>query len=210
MIDNSQTQTPETQKSISPQQALDLLKDGNNRFMAKRQLSRDLGQQVAQTAGGQYPFATVLGCIDSRVPAEIIFDQGIGDIFNVRIAGNFANDDILGSLEFACKVAGSKAIVVLGHSSCGAIKGACDDVQLGNLTGMLQNLKPAVDAVEGEKENRSSKNVSFVQKVVDMNIKMTVETIKQRSSILKGMVDHGEIAIVGAMYDVGTGKVIFN
>ena len=151
-INNMITQTGDSQKAINSTKAIDLLKEGNQRFIQDRKYTRNLNQQVSETGNGQYPFAAVLGCIDSRVPAEIVFDQGIGDIFNVRIAGNFSNTDILGSLEFACKVAGSKAIVVLGHTHCGAVKGACDQVELGNLTEMLSKLKPAVDSVQGEEE----------------------------------------------------------
>ena len=146
-IDNSNVQTAESQSSITPKTAIELLKKGNQRFVANRAMQRNISEQVAKTGTGQYPFAAVLGCIDSRVPAEYVFDQGIGDIFNARVAGNFVNTEILGSLEFACKVAGSKVIVVLGHSSCGAVKGACDHVQLGNLTHMLGNIQPALDAI---------------------------------------------------------------
>ena len=147
-MSNTMVQTKESQAAQTPDTALEMLKTGNTRFVNNLNSSRDFQQQVKSTASGQFPFAVVLSCIDSRVPAEIIFDQGIGDIFNVRIAGNFVNSDILGSLEFACKVAGSKAIVVLGHSHCGAVKGACDQVELGNLTGMLDKIQPAVQAVE--------------------------------------------------------------
>ena len=207
-INNMITQTVESQKSINPSMAIDLLKEGNQRFLQNQLYSRNLNQQVSQTGNGQYPFAAVLGCIDSRVPAEIVFDQGIGDIFNVRIAGNFSNTDILGSLEFACKVAGSKAIVVLGHTHCGAVKGACDQVELGNLTEMLSKLKPAVDSVQDEQE-RSSKNAALVQKVAESNVDLTVAAIKEHSPVLSDMVANGEIEIVGAMYDVETGKVDF-
>ena len=157
-IDNSNVQTAESQSSITPKTAIELLKKGNQRFVANQAMQRDISEQVAQTGTGQYPFAAVLGCIDSRVPAEYVFDQGIGDIFNARVAGNFVNTDILGSLEFACKVAGSKVIVVLGHSSCGAVKGACDHVQLGNLTHMLGNIQPALDAITSDYEDKSSNN----------------------------------------------------
>ena len=207
-INNMMTQTVESQKSISPAIAIDLLKQGNQRFLESQQYSRNLNQQVRQTGNGQYPFAAVLGCIDSRVPAEMVFDQGIGDIFNVRIAGNFSNVDILGSLEFACKVAGSKVIVVLGHTHCGAVKGACDGVELGNLTEMLSKLKPAVDSVQDE-DDRSSKNAALVQKVAENNVDLTVAAIKANSQVLSDMVDLGEIEIVGAMYDVETGEVTF-
>lgn len=200
--------TKEAQAAITPQNAVERLKEGNARFVEKNTIQRDLNEQVNQTASGQFPFAAVVGCIDSRVPAEIIFDQGIGDIFNARIAGNFVNRDILGSLEFACKAAGSKAIVVLGHTQCGAVKGACDDVKLGNLTGMLENLKPAVESVTDETE-RSSKNPDFVQKVADSNVELTIENIKKDSPVLKEMLDNNEITIVGGMYDVSSGKVKF-
>ena len=208
-IDYNVTKTKELQDSISPEMAIDILKEGNARFVNKLAYDRDYIEQVHQTTGGQYPIAAVLSCIDSRVPAEVVFDQGIGDIFSVRIAGNFINDDILGSLEFACKVAGSKVIVVMGHSSCGAVKGACDDVELGNLTGMLAKIKPAVDAITDETGDRSSGNASFVQKVSDMNVKLSVDNISKHSPVLKDMLDNKEIAIVGAMYDVATGKVEF-
>lgn len=209
MIDNSITQTKESQSSITPQMAIDILKDGNNRFVSGNVLSRDHAKQVSDTSTGQFPFSVVLECIDSRVPAEVIFDQGIGDIFTVRIAGNFANDDILGSLEFACKVAGSKAILVLGHTSCGAVKGACDKVELGNLTGMLSKIQPAVDAVEDDGSERSSKNAEFVQKVADKNVDLTVAYILSKSDVLREMNDNGEISVVGAMYDISTGAVRF-
>jgi len=202
------TQSAESQKALSPEQALGILKEGNNRFVNKKLITRDLNEQVQKTASGQHPFAAILGCIDSRVPHELVFDTGIGDIFSCRIAGNFANEDMLGSLEFAAKVAGVKAIVVLGHSSCGAVKGACDGVELGNLTAMLKHIKPAVDRVTGH-EDRSSKNAAFVQDVVDLNIQNTIEVIRSKSPILKEMVDNGEISIVGAMYHVESGVVDF-
>ncbi|TNE54986.1 MAG: carbonic anhydrase [Bacteroidetes bacterium] len=208
-MQNTEAQTKESQSSMTPEAALTMLKVGNARYVENRMLQRDYLKQTQQTATGQYPFAAILGCIDSRVPAETVFDQGIGDIFNVRIAGNFINTDILGSLEFACKVAGSKLIVVLGHTSCGAVKGACDHVQLGNLTEMLGKIKPAVDAVTDETADRSSANASFVQKVIDMNVRMSLEAIMSNSPVLREMYENGEIDIVGAMYDVKTGKVDF-
>lgn len=208
-MDNAKTQVKETQENITPAMAVEILKEGNSRFVENKRISRDLNQQVEQTGNGQYPFAAVLGCIDSRVPAELVFDQGIGDIFNARIAGNFVNKDILGSLEFACKVAGARAIVVLGHTKCGAVKGACDNVKLGNLTSMLENLKPALNAVTDEKDNRTSANSQFVQKVADKNVSLTISAIKDQSEVLKEMYDKGEIAIIGGMYDVETGKVTF-
>lgn len=208
-IDNSKAQNKETQDSISPEQAIELLKLGNQRFLENSMLERSYEDQIQQTASGQYPFAVVLSCIDSRVPAELVFDQGIGDIFNVRVAGNFVNQDILGSIEYGCKVAGSKAVVVLGHASCGAVKGACDDVKLGHITGMLSKLKPAVEAVQ-EDGDRTSANPAFVQKVVDMNIHLTSEAIRTQSDVLREMEETGEITIVGAMYDVKTGEVTFS
>lgn len=203
------TQTKDTQAALTPRKALEILKDGNARFVQNLKANRNLLQQVNDTSGGQYPFAIILSCIDSRVPAELIFDQGLGDIFSVRIAGNFVNEDILGSMEFACKVAGSKLIVVLGHSSCGAVKGACDDVQLGNLTTLLSKLKPAVEAIE-EKGDRSSANADFVQKVADKNVDITIENIRKQSPVLKEMLDNDSIGIVGGMYDVESGQVEFH
>ena len=196
------------QKKIN-NKILQRLKDGNKRFVDNKLNDQNYKEQIKETANGQFPFAAVLGCIDSRVPAEIVFDQGIGDLFNVRIAGNFVNDDILGSLEFACKVAGSKIIVVLGHTSCGAIKGACDNVQLGKLTGMLDNISPAIAEVHGNYLDRSSANTQYVQEVAETNVKLTVKAIYERSEILKEMIKTGEVSIVGAMYDVSTGKVSF-
>jgi carbonic anhydrase len=203
------TLTQEIQAEMTPAEAISKLKEGNARFTANRQAGRDLMEQVRITGKGQYPFAVVLGCVDSRVSPELVFDQGIGDIFSARIAGNFVNSDILGSMEFACKVAGAKAIVVLGHTKCGAIMGACDNVQLGNLTGMLSNLMPAVEAVPAPAEGRSSQNAEFVQQVADKNVELTIEAIKKQSPVLNEMLESGEIAIVGAMYDVETGVVNF-
>lgn len=208
-IDNSLTQTEETQSLITPEIALNILKVGNNRFIASETINRDISGQIKDTASGQYPFATILSCIDSRVPAEMIFDQGIGDIFNVRIAGNFVNKDILGCLEFACKVAGSKLILVLGHSSCGAVKGACDNVELGNLTEMLNQLMPAVNSIHDISENRNSSNQEFVQRVADKNVQLTMENISSQSPLLNKMIENEEIAVVGAMYDVASGVVTF-
>ncbi len=201
--------TKGAQAATTPDKALQMLKEGNKRFVSGRMHQRDLMAQVKATASGQYPFAVVIGCIDSRVPPELVFGQGIGDIFSARIAGNFVNDDILGSLEFACKVAGAKLIVVLGHTECGAVKGACDDVVMGNLTQTLANIKPAVTAVSGYRSDRKSSNRAFVQAVTDKNVALTVQRIRQRSPILADMADNVGIRLVGAMYDVGTGKVTF-
>ena len=202
-------QSQKSQASITPDIALRLLNEGNQRFITKKMLNRDLMLQMEQTANGQWPFAVVLGCIDSRVPAEIIFDLGIGDIFNARVAGNFVNTDILGSIEYGCKVAGSKLVVVLGHEGCGAVKGACDNVELGNITPMLGNLQQALDAVTDVTDNRTSTNKDFVHKVVEANVQLTVADVRLQSPILKEMEDNNEIAIVGAVYDVATGKVDF-
>jgi len=205
-------QTKATQDQMSPVSALKELVEGNKRFVEKKQLNRDLMQQVAETSTGQYPFATVLSCIDSRVSSELIFDQGIGDIFSVRIAGNFVNEDILGSMEFACKLAGTKLILVLGHTACGAVKGACDHARLGNLTALINKIEPAVAAVKepAEESMRNSSNPTFVNDVAAMNVKMTIEAIRTQSQVLKEMEDAGTIHIVGGMYDISTGKVTFN
>ena len=202
-------QTLATQSAITPARALELLKQGNARFAAGTPLHRDLLAQMRATASGQYPFASIVGCIDSRVPPELVFDQGIGDVFSARIAGNFVDDEILGSLEFASKLAGSKLIVVLGHTQCGAIKGACDGAELGNLTTTLSHLLPAVDAVKDVPGPRSSKNAAFVEAVTDMNVRLTVQAIRKRSPVLDALAASGELAIVGAVYDVATGEVTF-
>jgi carbonic anhydrase len=204
-------QTKETQAGLSPSSAIDLLKEGNGRFVANKQVDRDLLQQVKQTTSGQYPFATILSCIDSRVSAELVFDQGVGDIFSARVAGNIVNEDILGSMEFACKLAGTKVIVVLGHTSCGAVKGACDDAKLGNLTILLHKIKASVRAVgkPTDASQRNSKNIEFVNQVAEKNVALTIEDIRSLSPVLKDMEDNGEIAIVGAMYDIADGQVHF-
>ncbi|MCU4154916.1 hypothetical protein J1N10_02945 [Carboxylicivirga sp. A043] len=204
------TQTERTQAKITPEKAIELLKNGNKRFLENKLLHRDYHQQLDVTADAQYPFAAVLSCIDSRIPVEVVFDQGIGDMFSVRIAGNILNDDILGSLEFACKLSGTKAIVVMGHTSCGAVKGACDDAKLGNLTQMLDKIKPAIEQTATEDgEARNSGNIEFVNNVASKNVELTIENIKSQSTVLKEMADNGEIAIVGAMYDVKTGLITF-
>ena len=204
-------QTKASQDAITPAKALELLKEGNQRFTAKQQVERDLNLQVEQTSTGQFPFATVLSCIDSRVPAELVFDQGIGDIFSVRIAGNFVNSDILGSMEFASKLAGTKLILVLGHTACGAVKGACDHAELGNLTGMLDNIAPAVDAIvePTAAAERTSANIDFVNAVGTKNVELTIDRIRKESPVLAEMEQAGEIQIVGGMYDITTGKVNF-
>jgi carbonic anhydrase len=205
----SSVQTKESQSAMTPQQALAELRDGNARFVAGKPLHRDFLAQVKATASGQYPFAVVLSCVDSRQPIEIVLDQGVGDIFSARVAGNVLDNDILGSMEFACKVSGSKLIAVIGHTSCGAIKGAVDDVQLGNLTGLLTKIKPALDAVPAEVQPRTSKNSAFVDQVSEANVRLVMQQIREGSPILREMLDKGEIGLVGGMYDVSTGKVQF-
>jgi len=204
--DKAITQTKELQDKTTPADALQMLKDGNNRFVENVMFQRNLPEQMHATAKGQYPFAIVLSCIDSRVAPEITFDEGLGDIFDARIAGNFVNDDILGSMEFACKVTGAKLILVMGHTNCGAIKGAIDDAQLGNITQMLTKIKPAVEktSYDGEK---SSKNYDYVDMVAKENVLLAIEEIKSKSTVLKEMYDEGEIDIVGCMYDLENGKV---
>lgn len=203
------TLNKELQSQISPRKALELLKEGNSRFVNNLKLHRNLLEQVNDTRDGQWPFATILSCIDSRTSAELIFDQGLGDIFSIRIAGNVANTDILGSMEFACKVAGSKLIVVLGHSKCGAVKGACDHVEMGNLTELLSKIQPAVYQEQQTTGERSSKNGQFVENVAEINVKRTVKSVIQRSYILEQMIENGEIGIIGAMHNIETGKVEF-
>ncbi|ANO47495.1 carbonic anhydrase [Flavobacterium columnare NBRC 100251 = ATCC 23463] len=203
------TLNKELQSQISPKNALEILKEGNQRFVNNLKFHRDLLEQVNDTRDGQWPFATILSCIDSRTSAELIFDQGLGDVFSVRIAGNVINTDILGSMEFACKIAGSKLIVVLGHTKCGAVKGACDHVEMGNLTELLSKLQPAVYEERMTKENRTSDNSTFVENVAQINVKRTVKSILQRSYILEQMVENGEIGIIGGMYNIETGLVEF-
>jgi len=203
------TLTKEMQTAITPLMALELLKDGNKRFVNNLKVNRNLLQQANDTSDGQHPFAVILSCIDSRTSAELIFDQGLGDVFSIRIAGNIINEDILGSMEFGCKVAGSKIIVVLGHTKCGAVKGACDHVEMGNLTALLTKIRPAVDDELTTSENRNSGNSEFVEKVSVINVKRTVQSILQRSPILKEMIEKGEIGIVGGTHDIKTGQVDF-
>jgi carbonic anhydrase len=203
------TLNKELQDAITPTMAIEILKEGNKRFLNNLKVNRNLLQQANETSDGQHPFAAILSCIDSRTSAELIFDQGLGDVFSIRIAGNIINEDILGSMEFACKVAGSKIIVVLGHTKCGAIKGACDHVEMGNLTALLSKIQPAVYDEKSETENRSSSNGEFVEKVATINVKRTVQAIMERSPILKEMIENGEIGIVGGTHDITTGLVTF-
>ncbi|TDT46118.1 carbonic anhydrase [Maribacter spongiicola] len=203
--------TRETQATMTPKKSLDFLKEGNQRFQNNLKANRNLLEQVNDTSEGQFPFATILSCIDSRVSAELVFDQGLGDIFSVRIAGNFVNEDILGSMEFGCKLAGTKLIVVLGHTSCGAIKGACDHARLGNLTALINKIEPAVDAVKEPTDEslRNSKNLDFVDRVAAKNVELTIENIRKHSPVLAEMEENDEVLIVGAMYDIATGEVDF-
>jgi len=200
--------TKEQQDRLSPERAIEMLKEGNTRFRTGHMLARDYRSARHATAAGQFPAAALVGCLDSRAPAEIIFDTGIGDIFSARLAGNIVDDDVLGSLEFACDVAGAKAVVLFGHTSCGAVKGAIDGVELGNLTGLLAHIKPAISATEFHGE-RSSKNPAYVDAVARTNVRLALEDIRKRSPILAGLEHKGGIQIVGAMYDLTTGSVQF-
>ncbi|OBX24326.1 MULTISPECIES: carbonic anhydrase family protein [Bizionia] len=203
--------TRESQATMTPQKSLQYLKEGNQRFQNNLKANRNLLEQVNDTSDGQFPFATILSCIDSRVSSELVFDQGLGDIFSVRIAGNIVNEDILGSMEFACKLAGTELIVVLGHTSCGAVKGACDHAEMGNLTKLVQKITPAVIAVEEPKDDslRTSKNLEFVDNVSHMNVQLMIDRIHAESPILTEMEKNDEIKIIGAMYDINTGEVVF-
>ena len=200
--------TKEQRDSMTPVQIIDELKKGNERFRAGKMVSRNYLAEKRASAAGQYPAAVILGCLDSRVPAEIIFDAGIGDTFIGRVAGNVVNDDILGSMEFGCAVAGAKVVLVLGHTACGAVKGAIDDVVLGNLTGLLARIKPAIPATKFEGE-RSSKNASYVDAVARTNVTLTLAEIRRRSPILEELEKKKSILITGAMYDLATGVVEF-
>jgi len=201
--------TRESQAATTPEQALARLKAGNARFVAGHPLKRNLSADVKATASGQYPFAVVLSCLDSRQPIEIVLDQGIGDIFSARVAGNVLNDDIVGSMEFACKASGAKLIAVIGHSNCGAIKGAVDNVELGNLTGLLAKIQPAISEVPADVQPRNAKNLEFVDKVAVANVHLVMQQIRERSPILREMIDHGQVGLVGGMYDLSTGEVHF-
>jgi carbonic anhydrase len=198
----------EQRDKMTPAQVIQELKNGNERFRAGKPVTRNYLAEQRSSAKGQYPAAVVLGCIDSRVPAEIVFDVGIGDTFNARVAGNVANDDLLGSMEFACAVAGAKVVLVLGHTACGAVKGAIDDVVLGNLTGLLARIKPAIPATKFEGD-KSSKNYAYVDAVARTNVQLTRESIRQRSTVLADLEKKGTIQITGAMYDLSSGSVEF-
>jgi carbonic anhydrase len=205
------TLTREIQSTITPKEALEILRQGNQRFINNLKANRNLLQQANETRDGQWPFAAILSCIDSRTSAELIFDQGLGDIFSVRIAGNVVNTDVLGSLEFACKVSGAKLIVVLGHENCGAVKGACDHIEMGNLTELLSKIQPAVYAEKTvmNPDERNSKNAQFVENVAELNVKRAVKSIISRSYILEQMIEKGTIAIIGAMHRLEVGSVEF-
>ena len=202
------TLTKEERDRLTPAQVIDELKKGNERFRSGKSVSRDYRDQQLASAAGQYPAAVALGCVDSRAPAEIIFDVGIGDMFSARIAGNVVNDDLLGSLEFACAVAGAKTIVLFGHTACGAIKGAIDDVEMGNLTGLLARIKPAISVTTFTGE-RSSKNAAYVDAVARTNVLLGLDGIRRRSPVLADLEKKGTIQIVGGMYDLATGSVEF-
>ena len=204
------THSKETQSKLTPQEALDILQEGNERFVRNLKANRDFLQQVNQTRDGQFPFATILSCMDSRTSAEQIFDQGLGDIFSIRIAGNVLNDDILGSMEFATKIVGTKLILVLGHTRCGAIVGACNQVHLGKLTQLLEKIQPAIDSDnETPDSERTGSNPQFVQRVTEKNVYMTMEAIREQSSIIREPEESGALKIAGGIYDVQTGAVTF-
>jgi carbonic anhydrase len=203
------TLSKEAQKNITPDLAVQILKEGNERFINNLKTNRNLLQQVNETSDGQHPFAVILSCIDSRTSSELIFDQGLGDIFSVRIAGNILNEDILGSMEFATKVVGVKLIVVLGHTKCGAIVGACNHVEMGNLTTLLNKVQPAIYKEDKTTDNRTGSNPVFVQNVTEINVRLTIDRIRRESPIIADLEKNGEIKIVGGIYHVENGKVIF-
>lgn len=203
------TQSKETQSHLTPDLAIQILKEGNERFIKNLKANRNLLQQVNETSTGQYPFATILSCIDSRTSSELIFDQGLGDIFSIRIAGNILNEDILGSMEFATKVVGTKVIVVLGHTKCGAIVGACNHVEMGNLTTLLNKIQPAIYNEKQTTENRTGANPTFVHNVTEINVHLTIERIRRESPIIAELESSGQIKIIGGLYDVENGKVSF-
>jgi carbonic anhydrase len=205
----SNTLTKEQRDQMTPDQVREELRRGNERFRAGQMIPRDYRAQQRRTAAGQFPMAAILGCVDSRVPAEIIFDAGIGDTFTARIAGNVVDDDLLGSLEFACAVAGAKLVVLFGHTACGAVKGAIDDVEMGNLTGLLARIKPAITATTDFQGEKSSKNPAYVDAVARANVKLGIDNIRRRSPILDDLEQKGTIRILGAMYDLSTGTVQF-
>jgi len=203
------TQSKESQEKLTPDEAIQILKEGNERFVKDMRADRKYSKQVIDTSAGQFPFATILSCMDSRTSAELIFDQGIGDIFSIRVAGNILNDDIIGSMEYATKVVGTKVILVLGHTKCGAVSGACDNVELGNITALLNKIKPAIERESTFKENRTSKNSDFVNKVTELNVRMVMERVTEQSDIIREMEKEGKVRIIGGVYDVDSGRVEF-
>jgi carbonic anhydrase len=205
----AQIQTKQSQTTMTPAQALGLLKEGNRRFREGRMINRDLRSQVKDTAAGQYPFAVILSCQDSRTSSDILFDLNKGDAFSIRIAGNVVNDDVLGGMEFGAKAAGAKLIAVVGHTKCGAVYGACDGVQLGHLTGLLEKIKPAVASVPASVQPRTSKNPAFVEQVAEANVRLAMRQVRERSPVLREMIDAGQVGLVGGMYDISTGRVTF-
>lgn len=208
-MDSTSVHTKATQDELTPQHAIDILKKGNQRFVNNIKAHRNLLEQVNETSSGQFPFAAILSCIDSRTSAELIFDQGLGDVFSIRIAGNILNDDIIGSMEFACKYAGSKLIVVLGHTKCSAIEGACNNIQLGHITTLLDKVSPDIEQENVTTENRTGQNKTFVENVASLNVHLNVKKIKEQSSLLAAMVAAQEIKIIGGLYDIDTGIVNF-
>ena len=207
LVDRVLTQAE--QKALTPDDVIRLLKQGNQRFVSGTLTSRDHSSQVRDAVNGQFPKAVILSCVDSRIPVEDVVDRGIGDVFVARVAGNFENTDILGSMEFATKVSGVKLVLVLGHEGCGAIKAAIDGVELGNITSMLKNIKPAADSLSGYKGDKTSANAEFVHLVAEKNVRLTINRIRERSPILEGMEKQGQIKIIGALYDMKTGKIEF-
>ncbi|MFO8737919.1 carbonic anhydrase family protein [Legionella pneumophila serogroup 1] len=203
------TLTKEQQQAITPEKAIELLKEGNKRFVSNLKLNRNLIQQVNETSQGQFPFAVILSCMDSRTPAELIFDQGLGDIFSIRVAGNILNDDILGSIEFACQVVGVKLIAVVGHTQCGAIKGACDGVKLGNLTNLLNKINPVIQEAKKLDAKHDVHSPEFLNCVTSLNVKHTMNEITQRSDIVHQLLNEKRIAIVGGLYQLEAGEVQF-
>ena len=203
------THSQETQDSLTPDLALDILKEGNGRFVNNLKANRNLLQQVNETSAGQFPFATILSCMDSRTSAELIFDQGLGDIFSIRVAGNVLNSDILGSMEYATKVVGTKILIVLGHTKCGAIVGACNGVKLGNLTGLLDKVSPAIESEKTTLEHRDGGNPTFVNNVTKLNVSLTIARVRKESPIVAELEQEQAIKIIGAVYDVDNGQVEF-
>jgi carbonic anhydrase len=201
--------TAEEQKKLTPDDVIKSLKEGNKRFTAGTLTLRDHSKQIRDAVNGQFPKAIVLSCIDSRVPVEDVFDKGIGDMFVARVAGNIVNEDILGSMEFSCKVAGAKVVLVIGHEYCGAIKGAIDKVELGKLTSLLHKIQPAIERCNHYTGTKTSKNPDFVDLVIQENVKVTVENIRKGSAVLNEMEKNGEIKIVGSYYDMDNGEVTF-